>query len=100
MKNRKGILKTQNGFWAETELDPRAQRMLGPTRSDSCGYVRPARRGLVACLHGPRASEAGPGAAPARLARPPVVRAQHVTVARPTASGYGTIHGKVFTMST
>jgi hypothetical protein len=32
MKNKKGFFKTQNGFWAETELDPRTQRSLGLLR--------------------------------------------------------------------
>jgi hypothetical protein len=58
--------------------------------------LQPTWRGPVACLRGPRASEVGPGTAPARrlerarersqLARHPTQRAQCATVARPAVS--------------
>jgi hypothetical protein len=62
MKNKKGF------FLNSRVIGPKSAWGLGrqrPSRPGS-GGTQPALRGLAVGSHGPQASEAGPGAAPAR----------------------------------
>jgi hypothetical protein len=83
-------------FLSSRDTGPKSARGSGRQRPSRPGSrdAWPARRGPVACLRSPRASKAGPSAAPARrlgrvgLARQPAVLTQCSTVARPTASAH------------
>jgi hypothetical protein len=67
--------------------------------------AQPSPRGSAACSHGPQASEAGPGTAPAQclervrersqLTRHPAMHAQRSTVGRPAVSAQWPDDGKV-----
>jgi hypothetical protein len=79
MKNRKEFFSFLNGFWTETELTRRAAYMTARSARAQrpLGTLKRTERAMTAAC--------------ARRA---------TSAAQPAASGYGTNHGKVFTMST
>jgi hypothetical protein len=77
------------------------KRLLGQNRARPTRTVRarPAAAQLT-CTHGLPGHSALALWSTSGSARQPAVRAPHPTVARLAVSGYGTSHGKVFTVST
>jgi hypothetical protein len=111
MKNRKRIFKQllgQNRARPTRTVRARPAAARPQRRnawSGSRGH-RPSWRGPVACSRGPQASEAGPAQRPLgaleRTERATTVERTRraAPTVQPVTSGYGTSHGKVFTVST